>query len=40
MIYLINFENFLNNPPKHMSVQIQCATMHYQFEAIHPFQDG
>ena len=37
---LINFENFLNNPPKHMSVLIQCAIMHYQFEAIHPFQDG
>ena len=37
---LENFEEFLNNPPEYMPVLIQCAIMHYQFEAIHPFEDG
>lgn len=37
---LKNFEYFLTSPPKNMPVLIQCAIMHYQFEAIHPFQDG
>lgn len=37
---LENFVDFLHNPPKHMSVLVQCAIMHYQFEAMHPFQDG
>lgn len=37
---LENFESFLNSPPENMPVLIQCAIMHYQFEAIHPFQDG
>jgi len=37
---LKNFEEFLNNPPDNMPVLIQCAIMHYQFEAIHPFEDG
>lgn len=35
-----NLESFINNPPKDMSVLIQCAIMHYQFEVIHPFMDG
>lgn len=37
---LENFESFLSNPPKNMPTLIQCAIMHYQFEAIHPFSDG
>jgi len=37
---LENLENFLINPPENMPVLIQCAIMHYQFEAIHPFADG
>lgn len=37
---LQNLENFLNNPPDNMPVLIQCAIIHYQFEAIHPFEDG
>ena len=37
---LKNFEKFIQTTPNDMSVLIQCAIMHYQFEAIHPFQDG
>lgn len=37
---LKNLEEFFLNPPENMPVLIQCAIMHYQFEAIHPFEDG
>lgn len=37
---LKNLEEFFLNPPENMPVLIQCAIMHYQFEAIHPFADG
>ena len=33
------WENYLHSNPKE-SPLIQCAVMHYQFEAIHPFLDG
>jgi Fic family protein len=38
--YMGNLENFLNEPPKEMDPLIACAIEHYQFEAIHPFEDG
>lgn len=34
-----NWENFLHHPTE-LPELIQCAIMHYQFEAIHPFLDG
>jgi len=37
---LIDEINFIQHPPERMPVLIQCAIMHYQFEAIHPFADG
>jgi Fic family protein len=37
---LMNFEGFVQHPPDGMSKLVQCAIMHYQFEAIHPFVDG
>ena len=37
---LENLEEFFQTDYKHLSVLIQCAVMHYQFEAIHPFLDG
>ena len=37
---LTDMVNFLRTPPKGMPPLIQCAIMHYQFEAIHPFGDG
>ena len=33
-------EEFLQKPPENLSVVLQCAILHYQFEAIHPFRDG
>ncbi len=33
------WERYLNEEPKE-PVLLQCALMHYQFEAIHPFIDG
>jgi Fic family protein len=36
---LAEWEKYLNNPAKE-PVLIQCALMHYQFEAVHPFIDG
>lgn len=35
-----SLEKFIQNPPGRISVLVQCAMMHYQFEAIHPFSDG
>src|SRR3989338_11290967 len=32
--------NFINNPTERIPVLLQCAIIHYQFEAIHPFGDG
>jgi Fic family protein len=37
---LKGLEKFIQNPPGRISVLVQCAMMHYQFEAIHPFGDG
>lgn len=34
------WEAFLTTPPTDMPVLVQCALMHYYFEAIHPFFDG
>lgn len=36
---LKNFEGFLQTNQQ-ISILIQCAVVHYQFEAIHPFLDG
>ena len=36
---LSDWENYLHSNPKEPPL-IQCALMHYQFEAIHPFLDG
>lgn len=36
---LRDFEQFLNTPGS-LSVVVQLALAHYQFEAIHPFMDG
>ena len=37
---LENLEKFVAEPPIDMPVLIRCALAHYQFEAIHPFEDG
>lgn len=37
---LLDLEKFIREPPPYMPPLIQCAIMHYQFEAIHPFGDG
>ena len=37
---LLGLENFIQNPPGRISVLVQCAMLHYLFEAIHPFNDG
>lgn len=37
---LENLEKFVMEPPTDMPVLIRCALAHYQFEAIHPFEDG
>ena len=37
---LENLEEFFQEDHENLSVLIQCAVMHYQFEAIHPFLDG
>jgi Fic family protein len=36
---LADWERFLHAPPRFPPL-IECALMHYQFEAIHPFLDG
>lgn len=40
MDLLNNLEQFFSNPPSNIPTLIQCAFIHYQFEAIHPFADG
>ena len=37
---LIGLEQFIRSPSGQIPVLIQCAMIHYQFEAIHPFADG
>ena len=37
---LRNFERFCMSVHRDIPVLIQCALIHYQFEAIHPFGDG
>ena len=37
---LRSLEEFIKNPPPDIPLLIQCALIHYQFEAIHPFIDG
>jgi len=37
---LANLEAFIRDPPPDMPILVQCALLHYQFEAIHPFVDG
>lgn len=37
---LENLEEFIRTDDESPSVLIQCAVLHYQFEAIHPFIDG
>ncbi len=35
-----NWEKFVNDHDSQMDPLIKCALAHYQFEAIHPFEDG
>ncbi len=37
---LTHWEHFVNDDEMRMPPLIQCALMHYQFEAIHPYVDG
>lgn len=37
---LSNMLLFIQDTPKQIPLLVQCAMMHYQFEAIHPFADG
>jgi len=37
--YLGQFEQYLNDQPQ-LPPLIQCALIHYQFETLHPFNDG
>jgi Fic family protein len=37
---LLDLEKFIRSPPPGISPLVQCAFVHYQFEAIHPFADG
>ena len=38
--YMSNLEIFFNKKTKGIDPLISCAIGHYQFEAIHPFEDG
>ncbi len=35
-----NWENFVNGKDDGIDPLVKCAIAHYQFEAIHPFEDG
>ncbi|MEP7293854.1 MAG: Fic family protein [Chloroflexota bacterium] len=35
-----DWEKFLNDRDTNLPLLVQCALLHYQFEAIHPFLDG
>ena len=37
---LVNLIQFIENLPRKIPVLIICALAHYQFESIHPFEDG
>ena len=37
---LEDLEKFVVEPPVDIPVLVRCALAHYQFEAIHPFEDG
>lgn len=37
---LTGLEQFIHNPPGRIPALVQCAMIHYLFEAIHPFNDG
>lgn len=37
---LLDIEKFIRSPPPGIPPIVQCAFVHYQFEAIHPFADG
>lgn len=37
---LKSLEEFIHKPPGRIAVPVQCAMIHYMFEAIHPFSDG
>lgn len=37
---LVDLEQFIQNPPGRIPILVQCAMIHYLFEAIHPFNDG
>ena len=37
---LMGLEQFIQSPSGRIPVLMQCAMIHYQFEAIHPFADG
>ncbi|MFC1613458.1 Fic family protein [Patescibacteria group bacterium] len=37
---LSNWENFVNEKNENIDPLIKCAIAHYQFESIHPFDDG
>lgn len=37
---LADLITFIENPPPEMPVLVICALAHYQFESIHPFEDG
>ena len=37
---MTNLLDFMNDPPRQLIPLLQCAIVHYQFEAIHPYEDG
>ena len=37
---MTNLLDFMNDLPRQFILLLQCAIVHYQFEAIHPYEDG